>query len=192
VQQRLLAGSELAGIRRARDFGFCAVLHRGRKVEAVELFGPSSLPSTSAFCGPPPSTTSSSPSSARSTYAATMFLSVLLHPYILASLPILFYLLPYIRNWSIRSIPGPFPAQFSSLWLMYQCRRGRRFLAVDAAHKRLGTFVRIQPHHVSVADAEAINAIYGHGNGFLKRYIHHEPRGRKDLPSIPGLCGIGG
>jgi benzoate 4-monooxygenase len=29
--------------------------------------------------------------------------------------------------------------------------------------------VRLQPNHISVADPVAINAIYGHGNGFLKR-----------------------
>jgi benzoate 4-monooxygenase len=98
-----------------------------------------------------------------------MFLTNLLSPYALLLLPILYYLLPYLRNWSIRNIPGPFPAQFSNLWLLLQCRRGKRYLAVDQAHKKYGTLVRIQPNHVSIADAEAIQQIYGHGNGFLKR-----------------------
>lgn len=98
-----------------------------------------------------------------------MFLSFLINPYILLLLPVFYYLLPYIRNWAIRDIPAPFPAAFTNLWLLYQCRRGRRYLAVDEAHKKYGTLVRIQPDHVSVADAEAIPIIYGHGNGFLKR-----------------------
>lgn len=51
---------------------------------------------------------------------------------------------------------------------MYQCRRGKRYLAVDHAHKKLGKVVRIQPNHVSIADDAAIQTIYGHGNGFLK------------------------
>ncbi|THW08597.1 putative P450 monooxygenase [Aureobasidium pullulans] len=93
---------------------------------------------------------------------------LLFTPYTLLAIPILFYLLPYLRNWSIRDVPSPFPAAFTNLWLMYQCRRGRRYLAVDAAHKELGTFVRIQPHHVSIADPEAIPIVYGHGTGFLK------------------------
>ena len=97
-----------------------------------------------------------------------MFLSVLFTPYTLLLLPIISYLLPYIRNWSIRDIPAPFPAAFTNLWLLYQCRRGRRYLAVDNAHKKYGPLVRIQPDHVSVADPEAIPIIYGHGNGFLK------------------------
>lgn len=97
-----------------------------------------------------------------------MFLSNLLSPYALVLVPILYYLLPYLRNWSIRNIPAPFPAQFTNLWLLFQCRQGRRYLAVDEAHKKYGTLVRIQPNHVSIADAEAIPHIYGHGNGFLK------------------------
>ena len=98
-----------------------------------------------------------------------MFLtSLLLTPYTILLLPVLFYLLPYLRNWQIRDIPAPFPAAWTNLWLLYQARRGRRFLAVDEAHKKLGKFVRIQPNHVSIADAEAITQVYGHGNGFLK------------------------
>ncbi|KAF2847879.1 benzoate para-hydroxylase [Plenodomus tracheiphilus IPT5] len=95
-------------------------------------------------------------------------LSLLLTPYTLALLPILFYLLPYLRSHRIRSIPSPFPAAFTNLWLLYQVRRGKRYLAVHNAHKKYGTLVRIQPHHISIASADAIPHIYGHGNGFLK------------------------
>jgi benzoate 4-monooxygenase len=89
-------------------------------------------------------------------------------PYTLLLLPVLYYLLPYIRNWQIRDIPAPFPAAWTNLWLLFQCRQGRRYLAVHAAHAKYGKLVRIQPHHVSIADADAIPQIYGHGNGFLK------------------------
>lgn len=97
-----------------------------------------------------------------------MFLTQFLSPYTLLLLPILYYVLPYIRNWSIRRIPGPTAAAFSNLWLLWQARKGERYLAVDRAHKKYGTLVRIQPNHVSIADAEVIPQIYGHGNGFLK------------------------
>lgn len=102
-----------------------------------------------------------------------MFLTAFLSPYALLLLPVLYYILPYLRNWSIRAIPAPFPAAFTNLWLLSQARRGKRYLAVDAAHKKYGTLVRIQPNHVSVADADAIPVIYGHGNGFLKRYVQY-------------------
>ena len=97
-----------------------------------------------------------------------MFISAFLSPWVLLLAPVLYYLLPYFRANAIRKIPAPFPAAFSNLWLMWQCRNGRRYLAVDAAHKKYGKVVRIQPNHVSIADLDAINVIYGHGNGFLK------------------------
>jgi benzoate 4-monooxygenase len=56
----------------------------------------------------------------------------------------------------------------TSLWLFYQCRRGRRYLAVDEAHKAFGKIVSIQPRHYSIADIDAIQAIYGHTRGFVK------------------------
>ncbi|WYZ38108.1 hypothetical protein EsH8_III_000022 [Colletotrichum jinshuiense] len=68
----------------------------------------------------------------------------------------------------LRSIPAPFPAQFTNLWLLYVVRRGTRYLTVDELHAKLGPVVRIQPNHVSIADDDAIQTIYGHGNGFLK------------------------
>ncbi|KAH6638279.1 benzoate para-hydroxylase [Boeremia exigua] len=97
-----------------------------------------------------------------------MFLTIFLTPYTLILLPVLYYILPYIRNWQIKDVPAPFPAAFTNLWLLLQARQGKRYLAVDDAHKRLGKMVRIQPHHVSIADADAIPIIYGHGNGMLK------------------------
>jgi len=97
-----------------------------------------------------------------------MFLSAFFSPWILLLAPVLYYLLPYFRANAIRKVPGPFAAAFTNFWLMYQARRGRRYLAVDAAHKKYGKVVRIQPNHVSIADGDAIQTIYGHGNGFLK------------------------
>ncbi|TVY36064.1 Benzoate 4-monooxygenase [Lachnellula occidentalis] len=82
---------------------------------------------------------------------------------------VLFYLVPYLTsNTTLRGIPGPFAAKFSALWLLLQARQGKRYKSVDEAHQKWGKLVRIQPNHVSVADESAINAIYGHGNGFLK------------------------
>lgn len=86
----------------------------------------------------------------------------------LASL-ILYYIVPYFWNYRhLRSIPGPLAARFSNWWLVYACREGARWKYVNDAHKRFGSVVRIQPNHVSIADEEVINAIYGHGNGMLK------------------------
>ncbi|KAK6955882.1 hypothetical protein Daesc_003528 [Daldinia eschscholtzii] len=82
---------------------------------------------------------------------------------------VIYYVHSYlVTNGHLRRVPAPFPAQFTNLWLLYACRRGRRYLVVDKVHKKLGPVVRIQPNHVSVADDDAIQVIYGHGNGFLK------------------------
>jgi len=74
----------------------------------------------------------------------------------------------FITNSHLRSIPAPFPAQFSNLWLLYICRRGEPCRHVGESSKKLGPVVRIQPNHTSIADVDAIATIYGHGNGFLK------------------------
>lgn len=80
-----------------------------------------------------------------------------------------YYLYPYLVTYGhLRGIPAPFPAQFTNLWLLSVCRRGKRFLVADEVHAKLGPVVRIAPNHVSIADDEAIQVIYGHGNGFLK------------------------
>ncbi|KAJ6633705.1 Benzoate 4-monooxygenase bphA [Pseudolycoriella hygida] len=100
-----------------------------------------------------------------------MFLSLSFWLFVLLFLAVRYYILPWIRNHNIRNIRGPALAAFSNLWLLYYCRKGKRYLAVDEAHKKYGTLVRIQPNHVSIADDEAINSIYGHGNGFLKSYF---------------------
>ena len=100
-----------------------------------------------------------------------MFLANFLTPWALLAVPVILYLLPYLRRWSLRDIPGPPGAALSNLWLLYQSRRGRRFLAVDEAHKKYGTMVRIQPDHVSIASPEAIPIVYGHGNGFMKACV---------------------
>ncbi|GAO51000.1 hypothetical protein G7K_5113-t1 [Saitoella complicata NRRL Y-17804] len=68
----------------------------------------------------------------------------------------------------LRRFPGPFLAAISPFWLTYHARRAQRYLAVDAAHKKCGKFVRISPNQVSINDPDAIQIVYGHQTGFLK------------------------
>ncbi|GAB7328072.1 hypothetical protein MBLNU13_g00112t1 [Cladosporium sp. NU13] len=97
-----------------------------------------------------------------------MFLALLFTPWTLLALPLLFFILPYMRNWSIQDVPGPFLAKFTNLWYLYECRLCRRFLTVHDAHAKYGKLVRVTPNQVSIADPDAIPIIYGHGTGFLK------------------------
>ncbi|KAJ6552794.1 benzoate para-hydroxylase [Mycena capillaripes] len=69
---------------------------------------------------------------------------------------------------TLRQVPGPFIARWTPLWLGYQARMGRRYLAIDIVHKahsKYGPVVRIAPTHVSVAHPDAIGIVYGHSHG---------------------------
>ncbi|KAK3208792.1 hypothetical protein GRF29_77g2028712 [Pseudopithomyces chartarum] len=88
--------------------------------------------------------------------------------FFLLLLPLTFYLVPLLSRLPLLLIPGPLLAKLSNLWLMYQCRRGKRYLAVHSAHQTYGKVLRIAPNHISIADASAIPVIYGHGKGLLK------------------------
>jgi benzoate 4-monooxygenase len=79
------------------------------------------------------------------------------------------FVFPYFTvNGSLRGIPAPPTASLSNIWLFWTVREGNRYAVVDEVHKKLGPVVRIAPNHVSIADVDAVNTIYGHGNGFLK------------------------
>ncbi|RKF61168.1 Benzoate 4-monooxygenase [Erysiphe neolycopersici] len=81
----------------------------------------------------------------------------------------LYYVVPFLTlNSNLRDIPGPLIARFSHLWLLLQARLGRRYQTIEAAHKKYGKLVRIQPNHISIADDSAIIPVYGHSNGLLK------------------------
>lgn len=97
-----------------------------------------------------------------------MLISVETAPYLLGGLLAVYFLLPYLQKWRLHDIPAPGLAAFTNLWLLLQARQGKRFLSVDAAHKKYGKLVRIAPKHISIADDAAVPLIYGHGNGFLK------------------------
>jgi benzoate 4-monooxygenase len=69
---------------------------------------------------------------------------------------------------NLRRFPAPSIAAFTPLWLMYHNWLGRRYKAVDAAHRELGPVVRIAPNHISFTDPAAYKDIYGHGSPILK------------------------
>ncbi|CAK7243796.1 MAG: hypothetical protein STHCBS139747_005324 [Sporothrix thermara] len=88
---------------------------------------------------------------------------------VLLALVVASYLVPHLTTYSaLRGVPGPFFAKYSNLWLMLAARRGLRSEIVDDVHRRLGPVVRVAPNHISINDDEAIQAVYGHGNGYLK------------------------
>lgn len=51
---------------------------------------------------------------------------------------------------------------------MYHNSRGRRYVAVDKAHRELGPIVRISSNHVSFSDPKAFREIYNYGPKIVK------------------------
>ncbi|KAL2868047.1 cytochrome P450-domain-containing protein [Aspergillus lucknowensis] len=88
--------------------------------------------------------------------------------YVLLGLLAAYYFVPYLQTLRLSDIPAPGLAAWTNFWLLLQARKGSRFLAVNDVHKKYGKLVRIAPRHISIADDAAIQAVYGHGNGFLK------------------------
>lgn len=94
---------------------------------------------------------------------------ILLSPWTIPAAALLYYIIPYFVTYRhLRDIPGPLPARLSEIWLFLTARKGKRFWLVHEAHKKYGPVIRIQPNHVSINIDEAIQAVYGHGNGLLK------------------------
>jgi hypothetical protein len=60
----------------------------------------------------------------------------------------------------LRHIPGPLLAKLSPAWVIGVSLFGRRAYAIDALHKRYGPVVRVAPHEVSFATADAAREIY--------------------------------
>jgi len=86
-----------------------------------------------------------------------------------ASGVLLFHVVPWLLDpHGIRSYPGPFIAKFSDIWLGTVAPAGHRSEVVHDLHNKYGTFLRIAPNHLSIADPDAIQIVYAHGNGSLK------------------------
>lgn len=68
----------------------------------------------------------------------------------------------------LKSIPGPFFARFTKLWVFIRIWRGRFEKDNITLHQKYGTIVRYGPHHYSFNDPEAVKVIYGKGTEFDK------------------------
>ncbi|KAF8743050.1 Cytochrome P450 monooxygenase, partial [Rhizoctonia solani] len=105
------------------------------------------------------------------------------------------HLVPYLldpHNYRRPTIKGPWLNALSDAWLAHAAAQGDRSERVHEMHKKYGTylpspssppwstsraktewvrigkFVRLAPNHISIADPEALQIVYAHGNGTLK------------------------
>ncbi|KDQ19990.1 hypothetical protein BOTBODRAFT_27392 [Botryobasidium botryosum FD-172 SS1] len=106
----------------------------------------------------------------------TLLPVVLLHPayspFTVVALVVLAHVAPYLADAfgynKQPSIPGPWLAKFSDAWLGWVAAQGSRSEVVHQQHLKYGKFVRIAPNHISIADPDALQIVYAHGNGSLK------------------------
>lgn len=112
--------------------------------------------------------------------------------YFLLATPVLVllaHLLPWlVDSHSIRDIPGPWLAKFSDAWLGYWAASGKRSEHVHGVHRKYGNVVRLAPNHISIADSDALQVVYGHGTGTLKSnfydaYVYNQGRSFTQLTS---------
>ncbi|KAF9446483.1 cytochrome P450 monooxygenase [Macrolepiota fuliginosa MF-IS2] len=82
---------------------------------------------------------------------------------------ILYHVIPFLLDpQGIRKYPGPFLAKFTDFYLAYISKGQHRSEILHDYHLKHGPIIRIAPNHISIADPDALNAVYGHGNGTLK------------------------
>jgi cytochrome P450 len=90
-------------------------------------------------------------------------------PLLLVTIVLGLIIRPLFVHKSLRQLPSASPlAPFTALWLIYHNWYGRRYLVVEAAHRKHGDAIRISPNHVSFSSPQAYKDIYGHGKPILK------------------------
>lgn len=92
--------------------------------------------------------------------------------FLLVAAPLALIIIPVVEYFfdakRLRRFPAPGFAGFSDLWALRYHWTNSRYRAVHDAHQRLGSIVRIQPHHLSFTDPRALKDIYGHGSTIMK------------------------
>ncbi|CAE6430165.1 unnamed protein product [Rhizoctonia solani] len=86
-----------------------------------------------------------------------------------AAILVAYYVLPYwLDPYDYRRrFSGPWLASLTNRW-MASAAKGNHSETIRELHEKYGTFLRIGPNHISIADPEAHEAVYGHSSGLLK------------------------
>lgn len=68
----------------------------------------------------------------------------------------------------LRTIPGPFLARFTRLFLFFHAVKGNGHTLYQDLHRKYGRIVRVGPNKISVSDPDLISKIYGIDNKYKK------------------------
>jgi hypothetical protein len=72
----------------------------------------------------------------------------------------------------LRSVPGPFLAKWTGLWIMILDLSGNRGITIHALHKKYGPVVRVSPTQLCFASPEAMKDIYSANSKFPKAPVY--------------------
>ncbi|CAE6412952.1 unnamed protein product [Rhizoctonia solani] len=94
---------------------------------------------------------------------------------VLGAFALAFHVIPYLVDpYEYRHrFSGPPLAGFTNWWMSNLARTGHHSEIVQKLHENYGTFVRLGPNHISIADPDALEIVYGHGSGLLKSEFYH-------------------
>ncbi|CAE7213467.1 unnamed protein product [Rhizoctonia solani] len=101
----------------------------------------------------------------------------------LGTIALTYYLVPYFLdpyNYR-RRFSGPWLAGLTGWWMSYNALGGNHSEIVRKQHEKYGAFVRLGPNHISIADPDALQAVYGHGSGVLKTDFY---KGSGQVPNV--------
>lgn len=104
------------------------------------------------------------------------------HPVYLASgalIAIAFYAFYAVYSNTTSKLPGPWYTKWTDAISRYQWLIGRRTNYIHDLHRKYGPMVRISPHHVAVADLEAVKMIY------TTKETYHKSDFYRDLTGQP-------
>ncbi|KAH7335758.1 isobutene-forming enzyme and benzoate 4-hydroxylase [Rhizoctonia solani] len=101
----------------------------------------------------------------------------------LGILVLAFYTVPYLLDPYDyrRRFPGPPLAGLTNWWMSSLVRTGHHSELVQQLHEKYGTFVRLGPNHISVADPDALEVVYGHGLSKSDFYHVFQNGSKRDL-----------
>jgi hypothetical protein len=85
----------------------------------------------------------------------------------LLSSVIIYYVLSELSS-GLRSVPGPFLARFSNVYIARQVSHGRCHTLFNELHAEYGPIVRTAPNKILIGDPDAVPIIYGTTSKFLK------------------------
>ncbi|CAE6439535.1 unnamed protein product, partial [Rhizoctonia solani] len=94
-----------------------------------------------------------------------------------------FYVVPYLLDPYDyrRRFPGPPLAGLTNWWMSSIVRSGHHSEIVRQLHEKYGTFVRLGPNHISIADPDSLEIIFGHGLLKSEFYQAYQKGPKSDL-----------